>query len=674
MDSRWNMERMNSPRALMHSGDSHDTHGHDSDELNSARRFEPYKRVHRLMRGRYHLLLPSLAIALLVGGIYGWRRATPDYRAEGLIQVADKLPVVVESTDQTQISMFEEFVQSQVLVMSSRSVVSLAMYDPKFREALGTRHDITVETFVGKLLVEHPPRTQAIDVTFIDSDPNVAAHAVQALIEAFLKVSGKNGNVDDDRRLQVLESRVAQLNSQIDDVKKTVSQIKPPSVLSIAMVDEMMRSLLSEQTALKNQLDAAQAAGYADGRALVINTKIRIDDVNNRIEGYRKDFTAMQAATVTSPQADRRVAMLPEFLGYQEKVDAMRSEHDEVLRRLNTLRTEASLGAERFRILTNGETPAAPYADRRPRLAAIYGLGLSILPLTVFFVLGLIDRRFRFSEDATDGHYQAPLLGVLPELPAAEGYGDLAKIAAYCVHNLRIRLQLLSVEKKQRVYMITSSAAGEGKTSVTLALGLSFAAAGRRVLLIDADTVGRGLTYRLRAEDKPGLIESVSGEGIKPAHQVMKNIWLLPTGQTDEVGVGGSLPLEGTAEVIEAARGQFDLVLVDTGPVLASLQMPIVAQLVDHVIMTVSQGLQQAMYHRSMQILRSMGIKVCGVVFNRACPSDYRRWIGGDSYEASSSSANWRQPTANGSRLSEYGPLAESMTTPDRMSLSRTEP
>ena len=660
MDSRWTLDNIRdnghfAPNPLALS---------QREEMDSSNRFGPYRRIHRLMRGRYHLLLPTLALAIVIGGIYGWRKATPVYRSEGLIEVANRLPRVMNQTDQNEpLDMFEEFVQSQVLLISSRSVISLALADPNFNAALGNRHDMNVEEFVTNLVVEHPPRTQAIDITFVDPDPNVATKGVQALIAAFMTVSGKTGSADEDRRLAVLQERRSTLNNQIDAMKKQLAQIQPPSLLSIAMVDEMMRSLLQEQSSLETQLDEYLASDFGENRPQVKNARIRLNQVNEKILAYQNEVTVMQAATAATPPTDRRVAMLPSFLGYTEDIDALRTERDQVDQRIEALTTESSLGAERFRVLAVGDTPSVPYADRRPRMAALYGVAAGLVPLTLFFLLGLVDRRFRFSEDAAEILDNAPLLGVLPELPKTDGYPDLPRIAAYCVHNLRIRLQLLPGKKNDRVYMITSAAAGEGKTSLTLALGFSFAAAGKRVLLVDADLIGRGLTNRLRCEGQAGLLESVIGAGLSPIRHVMKNVSVLPAGIGGELGNGSSLPLDELAEVMNIARSRFDLILIDTGPVVASLQTPIVAQVADHVILTVSQGLQQVLCQRSMQILRSVGIKITGVVFNRARQKDYRRWIGGDSYYGSSSTSKWN--AAHEDRLAEFGPLADPIAEAD---------
>src|SRR5258708_17517318 len=85
---------------------------------------------------------------------------------------------------------------------------------------------------------------------------------------------------------------------------------------------------------------------------------------------------------------------------------------------------------------------------------------------------------------------------------------------------------------ERKVYMITSASAGDGKTSLTMALGLSFAASGSRTLVIDSDMVGQGLTARLKAKQSEGLLEAL---GAGTLHGRVKktttpNLYILPIG------------------------------------------------------------------------------------------------------------------------------------------------
>ena len=629
-----------------------------------SNRFAPYKRLHRRLRGRYPILIPLVILAFAVGGYVGWHRAVPVYRSEGLIHVANSLPKVMSVTDQNEpLGMFEEFVDSQVLLMSSRHVIALAMADPKFRIALGKR-PMSVEQFVAAMTADHPPRTQAIDVTFTDPDPDLAAQAVQSVIAAFLDIYGKSDTSEEQRRLEVLYDRQKTLQQQIEAEKAQMATVPTPEALSIAMVDTTMRELLQEKTLLESQQDALHQT-YGNNAAPLTGAQHRASELADQIEKYRKEFNAMQMAQLGSPPEKRHIATLPEYMPYEDKIDNLSAELTKTENRIDELTTEASLHSGRFTVTAAGDVPSAPYADRRLRMAAVFGLGMAMIPIALFALIGIVDRRFHFSEDAMETA-ECPLLGVLPILPDHHQHAELARVAAYCVHKLRVRLQLLNRKKDRPVYMITSATAGEGKTSLTLALGMAFAASGKRTLLVDGDPVGRGLTRRLHQDDQPGLLDSFAGNGVRHVQQLAHNVSVIPAGKGTDQHLDTGFGWEELECLINDELKDFDVILIDTGPVLSSLQAPIVAQVADHVVMTVASGLSESLSRQAVRLLRAIDIPVAGFVFNRATASDYNRWIGGESYYTQSSRP-LPQRYHNGS--APYGPLAASITS---SRLSRT--
>src|SRR5690606_19602259 len=123
---------------------------------------------------------------------------------------------------------------------------------------------------------------------------------------------------------------------------------------------------------------------------------------------------------------------------------------------------------------------------KRPTMATfgfVVGGGLPVLGLVL---LGLMDRKYRYSDEATSGGTRGvPLLGILPNLPDRLSDPSQASVAAHCVHQIRTMLQLNTLSDGPSVLGVTSATSGDGKTSLCLALGLSFAASGSRTLLID---------------------------------------------------------------------------------------------------------------------------------------------------------------------------------------------
>ena len=75
-------------------------------------------------------------------------------------------------------------------------------------------------------------------------------------------------------------------------------------------------------------------------------------------------------------------------------------------------------------------------------------------------------------------------------------------------------LQINGGTDDRRVFAVTSAAPGDGKTSLTLALGLSYAACGTRTLLIDCDLIGAGLTARMNVNAPEGVLEAIANRSL----------------------------------------------------------------------------------------------------------------------------------------------------------------
>ena len=187
--------------------------------------------------------------------------------------------------------------------------------------------------------------------------------------------------------------------------------------------------------------------------------------------------------------------------------------------------------------------------------------------LLVVLLLSLLDGRFRYSDEANSDMTGIPLLGILPNLPDLLTDPAQAATAAHCVHQIRTILQITGHSTERRVFAITSASPGDGKTSLTLALGLSFAASGSRTLLIDGDLIGGGLTARLNVNAEHGILEAMASRDIAPFIRTtdVADLSFLPVGRAMG-GYTGTVSPAAVRRLVDEARKQFDVVLIDTGP------------------------------------------------------------------------------------------------------------
>lgn len=271
-----------------------------------------------------------------------------------------------------------------------------------------------------------------------------------------------------------------------------------------------------------------------------------------------------------------------------------------------------------------GDTPLRPSTDRRIPLAAAGAMGGFGLGVGLVGLLGFLRPGVRYIDDFEPFVRRAPLIGVIPDLDSDEGDGS----AALSIHHLRNLLHVARVRSGggSRAYTITSPTSGDGKTSLTYALGLSFAAVGQRTLVIDADLVASGLTRQLDLDGQPGLWEALDEQGdidlvIHPTST--PTLFALPIG-TEKDREPERLGGDRLAHLLELARERFDIVLVDTGPLLGSLDASLAASASDQVILAVASGQRLGLIRAALSRLDALHASCAGLVFNRASWDDLK--------------------------------------------------
>ena len=318
-----------------------------------------------------------------------------------------------------------------------------------------------------------------------------------------------------------------------------------------------------------------------------------------------------------------------------DEINRRKARINENQRQIDNLNFQKEMGGK-YQVVEEGTVPQ-PAGDRRPVFAALGFLGGGALPVGLLLLAGLANPRYRFSDETGADLSGLTLLGILPDLPDRLSDPEQASIAAHCVHQIRTMLQISGAPDERRVFAITSAAPGDGKTSLTLALGLSYAACGTRTLLIDCDLVGAGLTARMNVNSAEGVLEAITNRSLLEYVRStdVADVSILPVGSAQTLHASTLSPAA-LRRLIDEAKKQFDTILVDTGPILGSIEASLVCSAADAVVLTVARGQQRPLVEKSIGHLTNIGARLAGVVFNRAQTADFDRSISGVSLRSGS--------------------------------------
>jgi len=192
------------------------------------------------------------------------------------------------------------------------------------------------------------------------------------------------------------------------------------------------------------------------------------------------------------------------------------------------------------------------------------------------------------------------------------------------IRTLRTVVSLAAMDRPVRTVLITSASPGEGKSSTAAHLAIACAQIGKRVLLIDADLRRPTLHKQFGVDCITGLSDVLTREVlVRDATVKVKDteLYLMPAGPVsrraaDIISVGFS-------HVLDRVSGDFDLVIVDSPPMLGISDAQELAGMVDSVIVVTKAGVTSGRaVSDTLSRLNRVGANVMGLVMNQVKFSD----------------------------------------------------
>jgi capsular exopolysaccharide synthesis family protein len=294
-------------------------------------------------------------------------------------------------------------------------------------------------------------------------------------------------------------------------------------------------------------------------------------------------------------------------------------------------------------------SPVSPQPVRNLGLGVVLGL---LLGVALAVVRELMDTTVSSAEDVAEAT-PAPILGRINADPSAAKLAPAAALSgasrwAEAFRVLRTNMQYVEVDHDKKVFVVTSSLPGEGKTTTAVGLAVTMAMGAHSVVLIECDLRRPMVAKRLGVDSAIGTTNVLVGKvKLEDALQTYDDsgLHVLACGPIPP-NPSELLQSRAMADLLAELREQFDIVVIDAPPLLPVTDAALLAAMSDGAIVVTRHGrtTRDQLAH-AIERIDAVDAKTLGVVLNLTRGKD-----GGDAYgySYSYSYAPQRDPKASG--------------------------
>lgn len=396
---------------------------------------------------------------------------------------------------------------------------------------------------------------------------------------------------------------------------------------------------------LKAQVGVIDAQIQNVARSIRASVKQQYEAAVDAENSLRQQVTELKGSSLAEQD------QLVQYRLLEREADTNRTVYEGLLQRFKELNAAAGISASNISIIDAAVAPIRPSSPNLLRnliLALVVGIGSSAI---FVFLRTLLDDSVKVPEDV-EGKLQMPLLGVIPvaqDLDIDEALEDPKSPISEGYNSLRSALLYSTSTGLPKTMLVTSAQPSEGKSTTSLAIAKGIARLGRSVVLLDVD---------LRRPALHRLIPSLNDENNHGVSSILTSQSSIEDvlRETDiehlKVITSGPIPpsptellsLSRMSQLIAELSEKFDLVLLDSPPVLGLADSPLMAALVDGVVVVIqSDRSRRGSLKASLRRLRDMRTNILGGVLTKFDPNErgnrYSEYYGYSYYQYSSSSA-----------------------------------
>lgn len=538
------------------------------------------------------------------------------------------------------------------------------------------RREATIDALLAALTVRNVPQSLVFQVTVETTSREKSARIADKLVDLYILNQLEVKFNATEQATSWLTARVADLQGALEEAEAKVKNFRASTSLvsseglqglevqvkdmrerieNTHAAQELAEKRLAEMRAAGTPQERAEASSDLQlqqmlpriGEAAIANSfetrfQMLLDRAESDVARTESQVASLQDSLATlESQIDQQSKDLITLQQLTREAEASRLLYEYFLSRLKETSAQQGVQQADSRIISPAVVPVLASTPKKSLIlvmSAILGL---MIGAAFVLIREARNRAFRSAEqlEAATGYVvigQVPMISAkrrkdainyLKEKPSSAG--------AEAIRNLRTSVMLSNVDTPPKVIMTCSALSGEGKTTVALALAQNFAMMGKKVLIIEGDIRRRVFGKYLDANQKEGIVSVLTGtrsfdDVVLHDDLLGADVLIGDKGQANAADVFSS---ERFAKLLDDLRSLYEIIIVDTPPVLIVPDARVIAQNVDATIFVVKWDLtQREQVIGALREFESVGKPVSGLVLNQINPRGMKRYGYGNYY------------------------------------------
>lgn len=598
------------------------------------------------------LVLAVIFFAVLVISIIYTSMQKPIYRASASVQWIER---------KTLGGMLTELVTAPTgdpLLTQARVIKSRLILAKVVRELGLVSQDVSQEELIqtadalqGAVRTDVIENTNIIRIDVIYPEPKMAANIANKIAEVYIAENIKERNKQNRIVREFIEKQLGEVSIKLKNSEEILARFQEkevPSGIALPLQNRLAELEAKRQSLLQ-----------------------RFTEIHPDVKNIEEEIVRVKEQLKTLPQKELEYSRLSREVEINTKLYLTLKEKFEAARIAESERAEDVSLVEPA---ISSVSPVSPNKFLNYFLGAMIGL---MLGLTGTFLVEQLDTSIGTIEDV-ETYLKLPALGIIPYLKT-EGEKKVSLIQrlfghkklrgkekishlrnqllihyassspifeAYRILRTNIQTEVFKEKIQGKILLFSSSGPEEGKSITISNLAIAMAQGGLRTLLIDGDMRRSVIHSIFGIKSEPGLCNVLRGTvKYKDAIRTITDLLMgeigfdetLKTPGLDNLNIltGGSLPMIAAEllaspemmTLLEELRNKYDLILIDSPPVMAVADPVILASKTDGVVLVYRVGkTARSVLSRAKTQLVESGVQVKGVVLNNISPEIEMRY------------------------------------------------